>query len=52
MSHFVVPNHIVVGKGVLNEAAPLLKRNGQKGFYRNRQTHCGFGYDEKTNGIA
>ena len=47
MSHFVVPKYIVVGKAVLNEAEPLLK-----GFYRNRQTHCGFGYDEKTNGIA
>lgn len=32
MSHFVVPNHIVVGKGVLNEAAPLLKEMGRKAF--------------------
>lgn len=32
MSHFVVPNHIVVGKGVLNEAAPLLKEMGGKAF--------------------
>ena len=32
MSHFVVPNHIVVGKGVLNEAAPLFKEMGRKAF--------------------
>lgn len=32
MSHFVVPNHIVVGKGVLNEAAPLLREMGRKAF--------------------
>lgn len=51
MSHFVVPNHIVVGKGVLNEAAPLLKEMGGKAFIVTGR-HCGFGYDEKTNGIA
>ena len=32
MSHFVVPNHIVVGKDVLNEAAQLLKEMGRKAF--------------------
>ena len=32
MSHFVVPNHIIVGNGVLNEAAPILKKMGNKAF--------------------
>ena len=32
MSHFVVPNHIVVGTKVLGEAAPLLKEMGNKAF--------------------
>ena len=32
MSHFVVPNHIIVGNGVLNEAAPILKNMGNKAF--------------------
>ena len=32
MSHFVVTNQIVVGKGVLNEAAPLLKELGRTAF--------------------
>ena len=26
MSHFVIPNHTVVGTNVLSEAAPLLKK--------------------------
>lgn len=26
MSHFVIPNHTVVGTNVLGEAAPLLKK--------------------------
>lgn len=32
MSHFVIPNHTVVGTNVLGEAAPLLKRMGNKAF--------------------
>lgn len=32
MSHFVIPNHTVVGKNVLGEAAPLLKKMGNKAF--------------------
>lgn len=32
MSHFVIPNHIVVGTKVLGEAAPLLKNMGNKAF--------------------
>lgn len=32
MSHFVVPSHIIVGNGVLNEAAPILKKMGNKAF--------------------
>lgn len=32
MSHFVIPNHTVVGTNVLGEAAPLLKEMGSKAF--------------------
>lgn len=32
MSHFVIPNHMVVGTNVLGEAAPLLKKMGNKAF--------------------
>ena len=32
MSHFVIPNHTVVGTNVLGEAAPLLKKTGNKAF--------------------
>lgn len=32
MSHFVIPNHTVVGTNVLGEAAPLLKKMGNKTF--------------------
>lgn len=32
MSHFVIPNHTVVGTNVLREAAPLLKKMGNKAF--------------------
>lgn len=32
MSHFVIPNHTVVGINVLGEAAPLLKKMGNKAF--------------------
>lgn len=32
MSHFVIPNHTVVGTNVLGEAAPLLKNMGNKAF--------------------
>ena len=32
MSHFVIPNHTVVGTNVLGEAAPLLKQMGNKAF--------------------
>ena len=32
MSHFVIPNHSVVGTNVLSEAAPLLKKMGNKAF--------------------
>lgn len=32
MSHFVIPNHTVVGTNVLDEAAPLLKKMGNKAF--------------------
>ncbi len=32
MSHFVIPNHTVVGTNVLSEAAPLLKKMGSKAF--------------------
>lgn len=32
MSHFVIPNHTVVGTIVLGEAAPLLKKMGNKAF--------------------
>lgn len=32
MSHFVIPNHTVVGTNVLDEAAPLLKEMGNKAF--------------------
>lgn len=32
MSHFVIPNHTVVGTNVLGEAAPLLKKMGSKAF--------------------
>mgnify|MGYP002619065219 FL=1 len=32
MSHFVMPNHTVVGTNVLGEAAPLLKKMGNKAF--------------------
>lgn len=32
MSHFVIPNHTVVGTNVLCEAAPLLKKMGNKAF--------------------
>lgn len=32
MSHFVIPNHTVVGTNVLVEAAPLLKKMGNKAF--------------------
>ena len=32
MSHFVIPNHTVVGTNVLGEAAPLLKEMGNKAF--------------------
>lgn len=32
MSHFVIPNHTVVGTNVLSEAAPLLKEMGNKAF--------------------
>lgn len=32
MSHFVIPNHTVVGTNVLGEAAPLLKKMGHKAF--------------------
>ena len=32
MSHFVIPNHMVVGINVLGEAAPLLKKMGNKAF--------------------
>lgn len=32
MSHFVIPNHTVVGANVLGEAAPLLKKMGNKAF--------------------
>lgn len=32
MSHFVIPNHTVVGTNVLGEAAPLLKKMGNKAF--------------------
>lgn len=32
MSHFVIPNHTVVGTNVFGEAAPLLKKMGNKAF--------------------
>lgn len=32
MSHFVIQNHTVVGTNVLGEAAPLLKKMGNKAF--------------------
>lgn len=32
MSHFVIPNHTVVGTNVLGEAAPLLEKMGNKAF--------------------
>lgn len=32
MSHFVIPNHTVVGTNVLSEVAPLLKKMGNKAF--------------------
>lgn len=32
MSHFVIPNHTVVGTNVLGEAATLLKKMGNKAF--------------------
>lgn len=32
MSHFVIPNHTIVGTNVLGEAAPLLKKMGNKAF--------------------
>lgn len=32
MSHFVIPSHTVVGTNVLGEAAPLLKKMGNKAF--------------------
>lgn len=32
MSHFVIPNHTIVGTNVLGEAAPLLKKMGSKAF--------------------
>lgn len=32
MSHFVIPNHTVVGTNVLSEAAHLLKKMGNKAF--------------------
>lgn len=32
MSHLVIPNHTVVGTNVLGEAAPLLKKMGNKAF--------------------
>ena len=32
MSHFVITNHTVVGTNVLGEAAPLLKKMGNKAF--------------------
>lgn len=32
MSHFVIPNHTVVGTNVLGEAVPLLKKMGNKAF--------------------
>lgn len=32
MSHFVIPNYTVVGTNVLGEAAPLLKKMGNKAF--------------------
>lgn len=32
MSHFVIPNHTVVGTNVLGEAAPLFKKMGNKAF--------------------
>lgn len=32
MSHSVIPNHTVVGTNVLGEAAPLLKKMGNKAF--------------------
>lgn len=32
MSHFVIPNHTVVGTNVLGEAAALLKKMGNKAF--------------------
>lgn len=32
MSHFIIPNHTVVGTNVLGEAAPLLKKMGNKAF--------------------
>lgn len=32
MSYFVIPNHTVVGTNVLGEAAPLLKKMGNKAF--------------------
>lgn len=32
MSHFVIPNHTVVGTNVLGEVAPLLKKMGNKAF--------------------
>lgn len=32
MSHFVIPNHTFVGTNVLGEAAPLLKKMGNKAF--------------------
>ncbi len=32
MSHFVIPNHTVVGTNILGEAAPLLKKMGNKAF--------------------
>lgn len=32
MSRFVIPNHTVVGTNVLGEAAPLLKKMGNKAF--------------------
>ena len=35
MSHFVIPNHTVVGTNVLGEAAPLLKKMGNKVSMQN-----------------
>lgn len=52
MSHFVIPNHTVVGTNVLGEAAPLLKKMGNKAFIVTGRHVCRFRYDETAYRLA